>query len=68
MKMEGIEVPLAAWRVHSTELYQPMKSRELAKRHLALSRDTIMKVANSLPSTNISISADGWKNPRRRDG
>ena len=50
--MEGFEVPLAAWRVHATaaELYQRMKSRELAKRHLALSRDTIMKLANSLPA------------------
>ncbi len=50
--MEGFEVPLAAWRVHATaaELSQRIKSRELAKRHLALSRDTIMKLANSLPA------------------
>ena len=50
--MEGFEVPLAAWRVHSTaaELYRQMKSSELAKRHLALSRETIMKLANSLPA------------------
>jgi hypothetical protein len=50
--MEGFEVPLAAWRVHATaaELYRRMKSRELAKRHLALSRETIMKLANCLPA------------------
>jgi len=50
--MEGFEVPLAAWRVHSTaaELYQWTKSRESTKRHLALSRDTIVKLANSLPA------------------
>jgi tetratricopeptide (TPR) repeat protein len=50
--MEGFEVPLAAWRVHATaaELYRRMKSRELAERQLALSRETIMKLANSLPA------------------
>jgi DNA-binding winged helix-turn-helix (wHTH) protein/tetratricopeptide (TPR) repeat protein len=50
--MEGFEVPLAAWRVHATAaaLYQRMKSRELAEHHQALSRETIMKLANSLPA------------------
>jgi tetratricopeptide (TPR) repeat protein len=50
--MEGFEVPLAAWRLHATaaELYQLTESRELAERHLTLSRDTIMKLANSLPA------------------
>ena len=50
--MEGFEVPLAAWRVHATaaELSQRMKSRESEERHLALSRETIMKLANSLPA------------------
>src|SRR4030088_233139 len=50
--MAGFEVPLAAWRVHATaaELYRRMKSRELAERQLALSRQTIMKLANSLPA------------------
>jgi DNA-binding winged helix-turn-helix (wHTH) protein/tetratricopeptide (TPR) repeat protein len=49
--MEGFEVPLAAWRVHATafELYQNSGHRDLAGRHLALSRDTILKLANSLP-------------------
>ena len=49
--MEGFEVPLAAWRVHATaaELYRRTESRDLWKRHLALSRETIMKLANSLP-------------------
>jgi hypothetical protein len=50
--MEGFEVPLAAWRVHATaaEIYRRMKSRELEERHLALSRETVMKLANSLPA------------------
>ncbi len=50
--MEGFEVPLAAWRVHATaaELYRRMKSRKLADSQLALSRKTIMKLANSLPA------------------
>jgi tetratricopeptide (TPR) repeat protein len=48
--MEGFEVPLAAWRVHATafELYQNSGDRDLAERHLALSHDTIMKLANSM--------------------
>ena len=48
--MEGFEVPLAAWRVHATafELYQNSGDRDLAKRQLLLSRDTIMKLANSM--------------------
>jgi DNA-binding winged helix-turn-helix (wHTH) protein/tetratricopeptide (TPR) repeat protein len=50
--MEGFEVPLAAWRVHATafELYQNSGDRDLAERHLALSRETVMKLANSLPT------------------
>ena len=50
--MEGFEVPLAAWRVHATaaELCQKSGDRDSAERHLALSRDTIMKLANSLPA------------------
>jgi tetratricopeptide (TPR) repeat protein len=50
--MEGFEVPLAAWRVHAAafELYRDSDDRESAERHLALSRDTIMKIANSLPA------------------
>jgi hypothetical protein len=50
--MEGFEVPLAAWRVHATafELHRDSGNRDLAERHLALSRETIMKLANSLPA------------------
>jgi hypothetical protein len=50
--MEGFEVPLAAWRVHATasELHQSSADRDLAARHLALSRETIMRLANSLPA------------------
>jgi DNA-binding winged helix-turn-helix (wHTH) protein/tetratricopeptide (TPR) repeat protein len=49
--MEGFEVPLAAWRVHAaaSELHSSA-DRDLAARHLALSRETIMKLANSLPA------------------
>jgi hypothetical protein len=50
--MEGFEVPLASWRVQATafELYQNSGNRDLAERHLALSRETVMKLANSLPT------------------
>jgi hypothetical protein len=50
--MEGFEVPLAAWRIHATafELYKNSGDRDSAKRHLALSRETIMKLTNSLPA------------------
>ena len=50
--MEGFDVPLADWRVHATafELYQTSGDRDSAERHLALSRETVMKLANSLPT------------------
>jgi DNA-binding winged helix-turn-helix (wHTH) protein/tetratricopeptide (TPR) repeat protein len=50
--MEGFETPLAVWRVHATasELYRSSGDRGSAERHLALSRETIMKLANSLPA------------------
>lgn len=53
--MEGYEVPLAAWRVHRTaaELFKRVGSKELAERHLALSRDTIMKLANSMSAEEL---------------
>ena len=49
---EGFEAPLAAWRVHATAfaLYRNSGDRDLAERHLALSRETIIKLANSLPA------------------
>jgi DNA-binding winged helix-turn-helix (wHTH) protein/tetratricopeptide (TPR) repeat protein len=49
--MEGFEVPLAAWRIHATafDLYQNSGDQDSAEHHLALSRETIMKLANSLP-------------------
>jgi DNA-binding winged helix-turn-helix (wHTH) protein/tetratricopeptide (TPR) repeat protein len=49
--IEGYEVPLAAWRVHATafELFRKSGDKNLAERHLAISRETIMKLANSLP-------------------
>jgi tetratricopeptide (TPR) repeat protein len=50
--MEGFEVPLAAWRVHAaaSELCRYAGDRDLAERHLAVSCETIMKLANSLPA------------------
>jgi DNA-binding winged helix-turn-helix (wHTH) protein len=50
--MEGFEAPLARWRLNATafELYQALGNRDLAERHRALSLDTIMKLANSLPA------------------
>lgn len=52
--MEGFEVPLAGWRVHGTaaELHSRTGNRKLAEHHRALSRDTIMKLANSLPAAD----------------
>jgi hypothetical protein len=49
--MEGFEIPLAHWRVHATafDLYQKSGNQIVAQQHLALSRDMIMKLANSLP-------------------
>jgi hypothetical protein len=51
---EGFEVPLASWRVHGTaaELYARAGNSELAEYHRTLSRDTIMKLANSLPASD----------------
>ncbi len=50
--MEGFEVPLASWRVHAVaaELHERTGDSELAESYLALSRETIMKLSNSLPS------------------
>lgn len=50
--MEGFEVPLASWRVHAVaaEFHDRTGDSELAESHLALSRETIMKLANSLPA------------------
>jgi hypothetical protein len=45
-------VPLAAWHVHATGagLFRDAGDRDLAERHQALSRETIMKLADSLPA------------------
>jgi hypothetical protein len=50
--MEGFELPVAAWRVHATAagLFRDAGDRDLAERHQALSRETIMKLADSLPA------------------
>src|SRR5271157_2944007 len=50
--MEGFEVPLAHWRVHATaaELHRRLGNRDSADSHRELSRATILKLANSLPS------------------
>jgi hypothetical protein len=51
MQMEGFEVPLAAWRVHATtaETFAWSGNKEVSERHRQLSRETILKLANSLP-------------------
>ncbi|MFZ2061934.1 MAG: AAA family ATPase [Candidatus Binatus sp.] len=50
--MEGFEVPVAAWRVHATaaELYRGSEKSKRAEHHLELSRATILKLADSLPT------------------
>ena len=50
--MKGFELPLASWRVHATafEFYRNADDRDSARRHRALSRKTILKLANSLPA------------------
>lgn len=50
--MDGFVVPVAAWRVHATafEIYSNLGDLDAAERHLALSRETIMQLANSLPA------------------
>jgi predicted ATPase len=51
--MEGYQVPLAHWRVHGTafELYEQMGDKEAAEKHRQLSSATIMKLANSMPTS-----------------
>jgi DNA-binding winged helix-turn-helix (wHTH) protein len=50
--MEGYDVPLAHWKVHATafDLYSRLRNLDLANNHRALSRATIMKLADSLPA------------------
>ena len=50
--MEGFEVPLAHWRVHSTasELHRLLGHRDLVENYREISRATILKLANSLPA------------------
>jgi DNA-binding winged helix-turn-helix (wHTH) protein len=50
--MKGFELPLADWRVHAAafELCRKSGHRDLAERHLALSRQRIIKLADSLPA------------------
>ena len=52
--MEGLEVPLAGWRVHGTaaELHAQAGNSELAEHHRALGRHIIVKLANSLPAAD----------------
>ena len=61
--MEGFELPLASWRVHATafEFYRSAGDRDSAERHRTLSRETIMRLANSLaagdPLRHIFLSS-----------
>ena len=65
---EGFEVPLAAWRIHATafELCQNLGDRDSAERHLALSRDTIIKLANSLPAEEVLLRQTFLSSPMVR--
>jgi hypothetical protein len=49
--MDGLQVPLSAGRVHATasDLFRDAGDRESAELHRALNRETIMRLANSLP-------------------
>jgi hypothetical protein len=49
--VQGFEVPLAAWQVHATAAHIEEESGNLesARTHRALSRATILQLANSLP-------------------
>jgi DNA-binding winged helix-turn-helix (wHTH) protein/tetratricopeptide (TPR) repeat protein len=61
--MEGFDVPLAAWRVHATsaDVFRLRGDSALADRHCGLSRETILRLANSLaaddPLRNTFLSA-----------
>jgi DNA-binding winged helix-turn-helix (wHTH) protein len=61
--VQGFEVPLAAWRVHATaaRIAEASGNLESARSHRALSRATILRLANSLPEQeplrNIFLSA-----------
>jgi DNA-binding winged helix-turn-helix (wHTH) protein len=61
--VHGFEVPLAAWRVHATAAHIEEESGNLesARKHLDLSRATIMQLANSMkqqePLRKIFLSA-----------
>jgi hypothetical protein len=48
--MEGFEIPLAGWRVHSTaaEVSQRSEDIESSQRHREISRAAILKLADSL--------------------
>jgi tetratricopeptide (TPR) repeat protein len=48
--MEGFEIPLAGWRVHSTasKVSQRAEDIESSRRHREISRAAILKLANSL--------------------
>jgi hypothetical protein len=49
--IEGLEVPLAAWRVHATAAECADRARDgrAARRHRELGRATILQLADSLP-------------------
>jgi hypothetical protein len=50
--VQGFEVPLAAWRVHSTaaEIDEDAGNLQSARSHREISRATILQLANSLPA------------------
>jgi DNA-binding winged helix-turn-helix (wHTH) protein/tetratricopeptide (TPR) repeat protein len=53
------DVPLAAWRVHTTaaDLFAASGNRELSEQHRQRSRETIFKLADSLPRDHLLRAA-----------
>src|SRR6202051_891311 len=56
-RMEGYEVPLAAWRVYATaaESCERMRDNQSAKNYRKLSCGTILKLADSLPEEEAAL-------------
>jgi DNA-binding winged helix-turn-helix (wHTH) protein/tetratricopeptide (TPR) repeat protein len=55
--MEGFEVPLAGWRLHATAIvvHQQLGNNELAKHHRDISRETVLRLADSLLPQNRQL-------------
>ena len=54
--IDGIEVPVAAWQVHTTaaEVFQALRETDRARSHRESSRDTMLRLAASLDTYEAS--------------